>query len=140
MRLLLLAVLLALLSPAAGQPVPVPDCSGATAATASGDVCGLAVMRDGRTVNAWLGIPYAEAPVGDLRWAEPQPVQAWSDVLTATSPGNICPQPPNPLRVQGAAAPADQSEDCLYLNVWAPASRGNGQLLPVLAYIHGGAF
>jgi para-nitrobenzyl esterase len=81
----------------------------------------------------FLGIPYAEAPVGDLRFAPPVPVANWDGVRDATAFGPSCPQNPG-----GLAAPGPQSEDCLLLNVFAP--QGNKSKLPVMVFIHGGAF
>src|SRR6516165_10875190 len=64
------------------------------------------------------GIPYAQPPVGDLRWREPMPVKPWTGVRDATAFSPVCPQKPN----QGFPEAAAQSskEDCLYLNVWTP--------------------
>jgi para-nitrobenzyl esterase len=82
---------------------------------------------------AFLGIPYAAPPVGDLRWKPPQPAKAWADVLQARAYGPACPQlPASWLPYIG------WNEDCLYLNVWTtahadPASR------PVIVYFHGGS-
>lgn len=100
--------------------------------TAQGRVAGHAV-RAGR-VRAFLGIPYAAPPVGALRWRAPQPPAPWSGVREAAGFGPDCPQAPNPL----FRAPC-QDEDCLYLNVWAPADVGAGGL-PVMVWVHGGGF
>ena len=72
-------------------------------------------------LNAWLGIPYAEKPIGDLRFRHPVAKSNWSGLLpTANHKANCM-----------------ESEDCLYLNVFAPVVSSN---LPVLIWIHGGAF
>jgi para-nitrobenzyl esterase len=97
---------------------------------------GGAIRGDSRTgYREWLGIPYAAPPVGDLRWRAPQPAASWSGVRDATRFGNRC--------VQGSGwdpgyETAKLTEDCLYLNVYAPHS--GRQRLPVMVWIHGGGF
>ncbi len=88
-------------------------------------------------VTSFKGIPYAVAPVGDLRWRPPQPVKPWSGVRPASEYGADCMQKPFP----GDAAPlgVTPAEDCLYMNVWIPAS-GAAKKLPVLVWIYGGGF
>jgi para-nitrobenzyl esterase len=92
-------------------------------------------VRDG--VLAFKGIPYAQAPVGALRWRAPQPVAPWTAVRAATQYGADCMQKP----FGGDAAPlgATPAEDCLYINVWRPADRGTAPL-PVMVWLHGGGF
>lgn len=82
------------------------------------------------------GIPFAAPPVGPLRWRGPQPVIPWTDVRTTTAYGPSCPQNPFPGDANPLAGPF--SEDCLYLNVWAPPGAKAGDGLPVLFSIHGG--
>jgi para-nitrobenzyl esterase len=82
---------------------------------------------------AWLGIPYAAPPVGDLRWKPPQPPARWTDVRATEQYGYSCMQPQLPA----AAVLPPQSEDCLTLNVWAPK---RAQKAAVMFWIHGGAF
>ena len=86
------------------------------------------------TVAEFLGIPYAAAPTGHLRWRPPQPASSWSGVRDATQFGAGCPQAltGNPFLPPGAI-----SEDCLNLNVYTPAARP-GANRPVLVWIHGG--
>ena len=87
------------------------------------------------TVNAFLGIPYAAPPVGDLRWKAPAAPAKWTDVRKATEFGARCMQG----RVFSDMVFRDPgpSEDCLTLNVWAPA---DARKLPVMVWIFGGGF
>jgi para-nitrobenzyl esterase len=111
--------------------VDAPVCAdGTTVSTDRGPVCGLS---DGER-RQWLGIPFAAPPVGELRWHSPQPHAAWTAMLPATTPGSGCPQPN-----AGPASFPSTNEDCLYLNVTAPADSGSTPL-PVLVFLHGGAF
>lgn len=87
-------------------------------------------------LEVFKGIPYAAPPVGPLRWRPPQAVRPWADVRSATDFGHDCMKIPAPGN--GEPASAAPSEDCLYLNVWAPA--GRHQKLPVMVWIYGGSF
>ncbi|KAJ7690144.1 alpha/beta-hydrolase [Mycena rosella] len=83
----------------------------------------------------WLGIPFAQPPVGALRFKAPVPIATASAGITnASSFGNACPQPPSTSL--GAAV----AEDCLFLNVWRPQNTSATSKLPVLFWIHGGAY
>ena len=108
--------------------------------TASGPLAGT-VSSDG-TVDVYRGIPYAAPPVGDLRWKEPQPVKPWTAVFQATDFGPSCMQDLQrsrpPWTKEFMAQNAD-SEDCLTLNIFAPADAA-GKKLPVKFWIHGGGF
>ncbi|MEA1672411.1 carboxylesterase/lipase family protein [Nitrospirillum sp. BR 11163] len=94
---------------------------------------------EGRTVgdlDVFKGIPYAQPPVGPLRWRPPAELPAWAGVRPAREYGAACVQPaPRPGSLY-ADPPAKMAEDCLTLNVWAP--RG-AKKVPVLVWIHGGA-
>lgn len=83
-------------------------------------------------------VPYAAAPVGELRFAPPQPVQVWQGVRDATKDGSIAPQGRSRLAHIMGDFERPQSEDCLTLNIWTPAS--DSRKRPVLVWIHGGAF
>jgi para-nitrobenzyl esterase len=98
---------------------------------------------------AFRGIPYARPPVGELRWEPPQPAVPWQGVKEATQPGSACTQPAVGLvpfiapmaKAYGssfAQPPVQSSEDCLYLDVWAPQGPAK-QALPVMVWLHGGS-
>ena len=89
-------------------------------------------------VARWLGIPYAAPPVGDLRWRAPRPPEPWSDPRPATAFGAAAPQPAN--EIIRFADGVTQSEDCLTLNVWVADGVDRDAALPVLFWIHGGAY
>jgi carboxylesterase type B len=111
-----------------GQPATRPAPVKAQSLTVTTDK-GQLVGRTTGPVDEWLGIPYARPPVGALRWEPPEPAASWTGVRSARFYGNECTQLGNP-RVD--------TEDCLYLNVFAPAVIPEGAKLPVLFWIHGG--
>lgn len=125
-RLFILAVALA-----AGFPVASAQAMRArpspTVWTAEGPVTGTVTRR----MATFLGIPYAAAPAGALRWRPPQPRAPWSEPLDATRFGPPCPQP------------ISSEEDCLFLNVYVPEKalppRGHRRH-PVMVWMHGGAY
>ncbi len=87
--------------------------------------------------HAFLGIPYAAPPVGELRWKPPAPAAKWSGIRKATEFGSHCMQARvyDDMQFRDAGA----SEDCLTLNVWVPARRASDKL-PVMVWIYGGGF
>ncbi|OBF57093.1 carboxylesterase [Mycobacterium sp. 852002-50816_SCH5313054-b] len=89
-------------------------------------------------LRTWRGIRYAAPPVGDLRFRLPEPPRRWGNVVDATSYGPACPQPAFPNMPLELGAP--QGEDCLSLNVWAPAHAVPGDAKPVMVWLHGGAY
>ncbi len=99
-------------------------------ATVSGQVEGL--WEDG--VRVFKGIPYAAPPVRELRWRAPRPPVSWQGVRQAFAFGPACPQ-----AASKDVLLDDMSEDCLTLNIWTPARRP-GTRLPVMVWLHGGAF
>lgn len=105
--------------------------SSETVSTEDGLVEGTVMISQlGASFNAFLRIPFAMPPVGDLRFQEPQPVRPWSGTLDATAYGPVCVQP-------NAVPFFDVSEDCLHLNVYSKDLTGSK---PVIFFIHGGSF
>jgi para-nitrobenzyl esterase len=123
----------------AGLSLGVPAASFAdalTVKTANGKVHGKTI-NDGK-VKAFLGLPYAAPPVGDLRWKAPQAPAKWNGERDATQFGAHCAQGRvfDDMVFQDGAP----SEDCLFLNVYAPADAGKKSKLPVMFWIHGGGY
>ena len=121
------------------------SCQNNTITVTGGKLQGVPSVKEGVTV--FKGIPYAAPPMGELRWQEPQPAQAWEGVKTCDKFGPIEWQPGNaPGTFYGDEfyweGTPEQSEDCLYLNVWAPTKAVGhpASKLPVAMWIHGGAF
>ncbi|HEX5184381.1 MAG TPA: carboxylesterase family protein [Allosphingosinicella sp.] len=110
------------------QPMPSPIVK-APAGTLKGS-------REGGLL-VFKGIPFAKPPVGPLRWRAPRPLPHWDGVREATAFGPACFQPESKLNnIYASAAPPPMSEDCLTLNIWAPA---NARHAPVFFWIYGGA-
>lgn len=96
---------------------------------------GLLLGVEEESVRVFKGIAYAAPPVGELRWKGPQSPDSWTGLRDATEFGAVCPQD-DPLGLMGGA---EQSEDCLFLNVFAPGVAPD-RVLPVMVWIHGGAW
>ncbi len=119
------------------EPAPITE-----RITESGKVVG---FIENNNSHAWLGIPYAKAPVGELRWRTPRPAGKWEGLLEAVEVSPICPQfggPMSNVSMLDYNEPTGD-EDCLFLNIWAPAFKpdaipGGKERLPVMLWIHGG--
>jgi para-nitrobenzyl esterase len=93
---------------------------------------------DDGTAMSWKGVRYAAPPVGDLRFRAPEPPRRWTEVVDAGDYGCVCPQPPVPNFPLDLGAA--ESEDCLFVNVWAPSGTAPGDGKPVMVWLHGGAY
>ncbi len=124
-----------------------PDRALVETMTPTGSVRGI----EGAGIRAFLGMPYAAAPVGPLRWRGPRPVEAWAGTRDATRIGADCVQAIGRDAVLGGGGGlVVGDEDCLFVNVYAPVpdqvrddndqARADGRLKPVMVWLHGGAF
>ncbi|XP_040838506.1 cocaine esterase-like [Ochotona curzoniae] len=133
--------LLLLLLPGQGKDFTSP-----IRTTHSGQVQGSLVHVEGTNagVHTFLGIPFAKPPLGPLRFAPPEPAEAWSGVRDGTSHPAMCPQniammEHDVMNMTLTLLSIPMSEDCLYLSIYAPAHAREGSKLPVMVWIHGGA-
>lgn len=97
---------------------------------------GILVGRTVGDIESFKGVPFAAPPVGPLRWRPPQPPEGWTGDRDAGAAGSVCIQAP--ANGDPGVGPGSPSEDCLTLNVWAPADRSAA--LPVMVWIHGGGY
>ncbi|XP_004583976.2 cocaine esterase-like isoform X2 [Ochotona princeps] len=132
--------LLLLVIPGLGQ-----DSTSPIRTTHSGQVRGSLVHVEGTDVgvHTFLGIPFAKPPLGPLRFAPPEPAEAWSGVRDGTSHPAMCPQDlaimeKDVVDTTSTLLSMPMSEDCLYLSIYAPAHAHEGSKLPVMVWIHGG--
>ncbi len=123
-RPLLALAALALAAPALAKPVAVDG----------GKVEGVTLPSG---VQAWLGVPFAAPPLRELRWQPPQPVKPWAGTYHADRFAPQCLQPLRSPRQNHYFGNEATSEDCLYLNVWAPKA---AKKLPVVVWVYGGGF
>lgn len=115
------------MDPIAGDPI----------VTDAGKVAGT-LLDSG--VKGYFGIPFAAPPVRENRWREPQPVVPWKGVYNADTKRAECVQGLRSSNINHYFGEEDAAEDCLYLNIWAPASAAPGAKLPVIVWIYGGGF
>ncbi|KAJ5714725.1 Carboxylesterase type B [Penicillium malachiteum] len=148
-----LAILAVTIPPTLSNPCPGSNCSNNPASNSVKTTNGQIIGHPGPRfpdVNEFLGVPYASAPIGDLRFAAPVNLHS-SKTVVANHYGPNCPTssdafppilgmtPQEPKIMSGfLTVNGTQSEDCLYLNIWAKS--GSSKLKPVLLWIHGGRF
>ena len=114
-----------------------PDHDGkerASVSLAQGEVMGIPSPYDDE-ITVYRGLPYAAAPIGELRWQPPQPAASWEGIRIANTFSDSCYQPRHWDYFVCRREDFPVSEDCLYLNVWTPE---NAQGLPVMVWFHGG--
>jgi para-nitrobenzyl esterase len=120
----------------AGGTTTAARADAVTVKTQQGKVQGKTI-NDGK-VKAFLGLPYAAPPVGELRWKAPEPPAKWKGVRDAGKFGAHCAQ--GRVFDDMVFQDAGPSEDCLFLNVYAPADSSQKSKLPVMFWIHGGGY
>lgn len=92
------------------------------------------------SVKAYLGVPFAAPPVRELRWRDQQPVEPWQGLYHADRKPSMCMQQMRGHTLNHYFGEEAASEDCLYLNLWAPSAARAGEKRPVLVFIYGGNF
>ncbi|KAH9368379.1 hypothetical protein HPB48_012691 [Haemaphysalis longicornis] len=135
-----MSIILVIIVAATRLAAIMADTSGQVVTTTSGTIRGIVRTTTTGSVNAFLGIPFAEPPIGELRFKKPVPKKPWEGVLNTTALPPLCPQSPAHVNAYFQVTEADaMSEDCLFLNVFAPAGN-DADLKPIVVYIHGGGF
>ncbi len=117
--------------------MPIPGAAAAPEGQVVTAPAGAMVGKSEGTLHVFKGIPYAVPPLGALRWKPPAELPHWDGVRKTTEFGPACMQPVSQVQTVYTDDPGPMSEDCLTLNIWAPADARNA---PVLFWIHGGAF
>lgn len=138
MRRTICLVVTVILAACSQKPPPAPVADDVTHRTiAQGDIVGF-VTEDG--AHGWRAVPYASPPEGDLRWRAPRPPENWEGAREATMFADRCMQLSNRLNAGEGIKPGKVigSEDCLYLDIYAPPD-AQSKNLPVMVWIHGGA-
>jgi para-nitrobenzyl esterase len=128
--------LASLIAPAARAQVMAAPVPGDPVQVTGGKIAGQTLPSG---VRAYLGIPFAAPPVEALRWKAPQPVPDWNGTRYTLRFAPMCPQTTPDPSSDSYYGPEPISEDCLYLNVWAPKTH-RGARLPVVVWLFGGAF
>src|SRR5690242_13400223 len=123
-----------LLAAPLASALPMIAIAGVPVATSEGKVAGTRLPSG---VKAYLGIPYAKPPTQDLRWKPPQPIH-WNGVWNADRKGPECIQVLRPHDINHYFGEEASGEDCLTLNLWAPAGAKAGDKRPVIVFIYGG--
>jgi carboxylesterase type B len=103
----------------------------------SGEIRGKQAEADGQPLTVFLGIPYAEPPIGELRFRRPRPVGPWTQPREAKAFSSACHQNGRMFDIEDYLENKSFSEDCLYLNVWSPAGSEDSPKA-VMVWIHGG--
>lgn len=134
-RWLVLIALMMALSACTSDSAERENVSSQAVSLQQGAVSGVASPYDAG-ISVFRGLPYAAAPVGDLRWQPPQSAPSWEGVRVADTFAESCHQPRHASNFVWRRADFPVSEDCLYLNVWA---RNKAENLPIMVWFHGGA-